>query len=147
MRVRHHLLYLPLFLVTASLSLAQSTFSLRMVGDSVKGGNFYVTIEMKSNNATFKLGSSALFFDYNALVLNAPDVEATFNYIGFLNMTPICPNNCVYTNNFQLSNTVGRTGIGINLGLANFGAIMPLNWIPLAQLKFQVLDFTIVFVS
>lgn len=121
---------------------AQSTFDLKMENNYSNGDTICMTIWMKSNNALFELGDSELFFDYNPSVLDEPFVMESYNYIGNVTNTDICPSGfCIYSPTHSLNNTPGRTGLVLDFG-AGTGATVPDSFIKVMQVCFEVLDTT-----
>lgn len=137
---------ISLLIITLALSLTMSaqteTFDLKMRKDSTAGGYMYVTLQMKSNNQLFKLGSTALFFDYNDAALGDPEINQQINYAGFMSSGLCTSGFCVYNPTFQQEDTEARTGLGINLAFQNAGADMPMLFTDIMQIRFPVLDGT-----
>ena len=122
---------------------AQSTFDMLFSRDSLVGGEVYISLYLRAQGTPFKLGSSALFFDYDPAVLDAPSIHQSFAYAGMVSDPGLCPSGlCVYQMNHQISNTLGRTGLGINLALPDNGALLPTSYVQIAQLAFPVLNPT-----
>jgi len=118
------------------------SFDLRLANECASAGFFSVDIEIKANGSVFDLGSSALYFDYNASVLGAPFLLTDYNYVGLIDSS-LCPGGgCVYDEDYQIFNAVGRTGIGINLFTVSNGAEVPMTFTRILRLRFPILDST-----
>ncbi len=141
-KFRYILLFLLPF-IPQQTAFAQSTFDMHFSRDSLVSGEVYISIYLRAQGTPFKLGSSALFFDYDPAVLDAPSIHQSFGYVGNVSDPSLCPSGpCAYQTSHQISNTLGRTGLGINLEAPNNGALLPNTYVQIAQLTFPVLNPT-----
>lgn len=117
------------------------TFDLRMRFDSANSTHLYTTVQMKANVSSFELGSFVVFFDYNAAALGAPEVEQSFAYAGYDAGSDLClSGNCVYSYTYKLLNAGNRTGLASNLLSIHNGAILPMSFTDVVQIRFPIVD-------
>ncbi len=119
------------FLCGAAVSYS-GQYDLRFADAGQDGGNYNVTIEIRSPNAgeSFSIGSSSLSFDYNSAMLSAPLLETAYHCSGFDMGPPM-------THYSDMTVTIPANGtVSLNIELKSAAQIINENWLALAKITF-----------
>ncbi len=103
-------------------------------------GNFEVTVQVKSQDIDFEIGSATVFFDYNAEAIGAP-AYTPINFSADKKCGPIS----VYSNNFSFleRETKGEGNYAILLHAPNAGCpTVSGDWVDVARFSFKIKDAT-----
>ncbi len=105
------------------------TYDLQFVEVQNTGTQYDVKVQMKSNGATFKMGSGNLVFTYNTAALSTPTLLSTANFSGtfYSPMTVTQP-------------ASGRVSMNIELLLPGFGTTVPGTYLDVATIRFNILN-------